>query len=99
MTRPKEFQLVVNFRSHAGIVSCAHSIIELLQKFWPYSIDALSAEEGTVDGKKPIFFTPNNGSQEDNTVSTSTRFHEKRITYMYYSITLGVYLSGNAEPR
>ncbi|THH16783.1 hypothetical protein EW146_g3905 [Bondarzewia mesenterica] len=54
-TKPEFFQLLTNYRSHAGIVNCAHSIVELIANFWPYSIDKLDRETGLVDGIKPIF--------------------------------------------
>jgi hypothetical protein len=60
---PQSFQLATNYRSHAGIVNCAHSVIDLITKFWPYSIDALAREKGIVDGAKPIFL---NGWDTDN---------------------------------
>jgi ATP-dependent exoDNAse (exonuclease V) beta subunit len=60
---PKPFQLVSNFRSHGGIVKCAHSIIVLITKFWPYAIDVLPEEKGIVDGIKPVFFS---GWDQDN---------------------------------
>ena len=46
-----------------GIVRCAHSIIVLITKFWPYTIDILPEEKGIVDGIKPAFFT---GWDQDN---------------------------------
>ncbi|KAJ7222624.1 hypothetical protein GGX14DRAFT_558715 [Mycena pura] len=55
--QPQTFQLTVNYRSHAGIVNCAHTVIELITKFWPYAIDVLDRERGTVDGLRPVFFT------------------------------------------
>ncbi|KAG2132368.1 hypothetical protein DEU56DRAFT_981701 [Suillus clintonianus] len=55
--QPTMFQLATNYRSHNGIVNCAHSVIELITKFWPNAIDHLQAEKGVVDGVKPIFFT------------------------------------------
>ncbi|KAJ7237490.1 hypothetical protein B0H12DRAFT_1238227 [Mycena haematopus] len=55
--QPRTFQLTVNYRSHAGIVNCAHTIIEIIQLLWPYSIDILGRERGTVDGLRPVFFT------------------------------------------
>ncbi|KAI0292973.1 P-loop containing nucleoside triphosphate hydrolase protein [Multifurca ochricompacta] len=61
--QPKSFQLVTNFRSHGGIVRCAHSIIVLITKFWPYAIDILPEEKGIVDGIKPVFFS---GWDQDN---------------------------------
>ncbi|KAH7101434.1 hypothetical protein BKA62DRAFT_703810 [Auriculariales sp. MPI-PUGE-AT-0066] len=54
---PALFQLTINYRSHGGIVSCAHSIITLITQFWPDTIDHLAAERGLVDGVKPVFFT------------------------------------------
>jgi hypothetical protein len=54
---PRTFQLAINYRSHGGIVTCAHSIIELITKFWPYAIDILAREQGIVDGHKPVFFS------------------------------------------
>ncbi|KAJ6456165.1 hypothetical protein C8R45DRAFT_1187129 [Mycena sanguinolenta] len=55
--QPRTFQLTVNYRSHAGIVNCAHTVIEVIQLFWPYSIDVLGRERGTIDGLRPVFFT------------------------------------------
>jgi len=56
---PALFELVVNYRSHGGIVSCAHSIIGLIKNFWPNSIDNLAEERGVVEGGKPVFFYGN----------------------------------------
>ncbi|KAJ3877376.1 hypothetical protein F5051DRAFT_453113 [Lentinula edodes] len=53
---PQTFQLSVNYRSHSGIVDCAHSIIELITRFWKDSIDRLAPEKGVVAGLKPLFF-------------------------------------------
>lgn len=50
------FQLAINYRSHAGIVNCARSVVDLILKFWPESIDALAPEHGKVAGAQPIFF-------------------------------------------
>jgi len=61
--QPRSFQLAVNYRSHAGIVNCAHSVIELITQFWPHAIDNLVEERGVIDGLKPVFF---NGWDEDS---------------------------------
>ncbi|KAH9855762.1 hypothetical protein C2E23DRAFT_548924 [Lenzites betulinus] len=55
-TQPESFHLAVNYRSHAGIVDCAYSVIELITDFWPHAIDALGQETGMVGGLKPVFF-------------------------------------------
>lgn len=55
--QPQNFQLKVNYRSHNGIVRCAYSVIELIERFWPYAIDHLDRERGLIDGLKPVFLT------------------------------------------
>jgi len=57
LTDPKTFELVVNYRSHGGIVNCARSVIELITLYWPRSIDILQPERASVDGFRPIFFS------------------------------------------
>jgi len=37
-------------------VECARSVIELIIRYWPYSIDALQPERAIIDGVRPIFF-------------------------------------------
>lgn len=51
------FFLAVNYRSHAGIVNCAHSIVEIINKYWKNSIDSLPRERGNAHGAMPIFYT------------------------------------------
>ncbi|KAF8336973.1 uncharacterized protein EI90DRAFT_3119273 [Cantharellus anzutake] len=50
------FELLVNYRSHGGIVECAASIIDLLSTMFPYSIDKLQREASIVAGPKPRVF-------------------------------------------
>lgn len=56
IVQPRSFQLAVNYRSHGGIVNCAHSVVDLITRFWPHAIDILAQEKGIVDGLKPVFF-------------------------------------------
>jgi hypothetical protein len=53
-SHPKGFQLLVNYRSHGGIVKCANAIIQLLQRF-PGAIDELQPEAGVAGKAKPVF--------------------------------------------
>ncbi|KAH8096882.1 hypothetical protein BXZ70DRAFT_944950 [Cristinia sonorae] len=53
---PQIFQLLKNYRSHGGIVSCAQSILELIIQFWPDSIDQISGESHNIPGPPPTFF-------------------------------------------
>lgn len=63
---PQFFQLLVNYRSHGGIVDCAHSTIELIKDFWPESIDILQREGALVAGSKPIFLSEWTNAQEES---------------------------------
>ncbi|KAI9455099.1 hypothetical protein BJY52DRAFT_1417616 [Lactarius psammicola] len=54
-SHPKGFQLLVNYRSHGGIVKCANAIIQLLQRF-PGAIDVLQPEAGIAGKAMPVFF-------------------------------------------
>ncbi|KAH9022664.1 hypothetical protein EDB84DRAFT_1441149 [Lactarius hengduanensis] len=54
-SHPKDFQLLVNYRSHAGIIECSNAIIQLLQRF-PGAIDVLQPEAGIAGKAMPVFF-------------------------------------------
>ncbi|KAH6917678.1 hypothetical protein BKA70DRAFT_1556138 [Coprinopsis sp. MPI-PUGE-AT-0042] len=58
--QPASFTLAVNYRSHGGIIACAHSVVEILTRFWPTSLDKMAPEKGEVDGDKPLFLANNN---------------------------------------
>ncbi|KAF3432417.1 hypothetical protein FNV43_RR27157 [Rhamnella rubrinervis] len=48
------FQLSHNFRTHAGVLKLAQSVIDLIYHFFPLSIDVLNPETSFVDGKTPV---------------------------------------------
>ncbi|KAF7367508.1 UvrD-like helicase ATP-binding domain-containing protein [Mycena sanguinolenta] len=79
--QPRTFQLTVNYRSHAGIVNCAHTVIEVIQLFWPYSIDILGRERGTVDGLRPVFFT---GFDSGNVQYEQFLFGDRKGSYIEF---------------
>ncbi|CAG8616353.1 9660_t:CDS:10, partial [Ambispora leptoticha] len=54
--KPNQFELNINYRSHNGILRLAASIIKLIRRFFPESIDHLSSERGEVGGPRPIVF-------------------------------------------
>lgn len=64
LSQPDMFHLAINYRSHTGIVNCAHSVIHLITQFWPDAIDALAPEQGVVDGTKPFFFAGEDGTMD-----------------------------------
>ena len=48
------YQLTCNYRSHSGIVRLASSVVELLQHFFPESLDRIAKEQGLFPGPKPV---------------------------------------------
>ena len=50
----------MNFRSHTRILELANSIITLLEKFFPKTIDRLKKEKSNIDGMKPIILSGTN---------------------------------------
>ena len=48
------YQLTHNYRSHAGILSLASSILELMVEFFPESFDRLRKDQGLFHGPQPI---------------------------------------------
>ncbi|KAL0005033.1 hypothetical protein SO802_012594 [Lithocarpus litseifolius] len=55
------FQLSQNFRTHAGILNLAQSVINLLYRFFPLSIDTLRPERSLIDGQVPVLLESVNG--------------------------------------
>ncbi|XP_057960849.1 uncharacterized protein LOC131152911 [Malania oleifera] len=53
------FCLSQNFRTHAGVLKLAQSIIDLLYYFFPLSIDVLNPETSRVDGEPPVLVEAN----------------------------------------
>ncbi|XP_059151541.1 TPR and ankyrin repeat-containing protein 1-like [Physella acuta] len=46
--------LTINYRSHAGILSLASSILTLLEELFPETIDCVVKDQGMLDGPKPV---------------------------------------------
>lgn len=63
----KLFCLSQNFRTHAGVLKLAHSIVNLLSHFFPLLVDALSPETSLICGEAPIFLE--SGNDENAIVS------------------------------
>ncbi|KDQ17167.1 hypothetical protein BOTBODRAFT_29982 [Botryobasidium botryosum FD-172 SS1] len=57
LVKPKVFQLSTNYRSHAGIVNAASSVVDILVALFPKSIDRLDRETSPSKGPLPTFFT------------------------------------------
>ena len=48
------YQLTHNYRSHAGILNLASSVIDLLLHFFPESFDRMERDQGLFNGPKPV---------------------------------------------
>lgn len=50
----KLYQLTHNYRSHAGILRLASSVVDLLLRYFPESFDRLQKDEGLFEGPQPV---------------------------------------------
>ena len=48
------YQLTHNYRSHAGILRLASSVVDLLLYYFPESFDRLEKDQGLFEGPKPV---------------------------------------------
>jgi len=56
MAQPQMFTLDRNYRSHQGILSLASTVMDLLWRSFPNTVDKLEPEVGTLIGPAPILF-------------------------------------------
>ncbi|KAK3421368.1 hypothetical protein EUGRSUZ_G02020 [Eucalyptus grandis] len=56
----KTFHLSQNFRTHAGILKLAQSVVDLLYHFFPFCVDALDPETSFISGEAPILLDSEN---------------------------------------
>ncbi|KAF8398740.1 hypothetical protein HHK36_014598 [Tetracentron sinense] len=61
------FHLNQNFRTHAGVLKLAQSVIDLLYRFFPLSIDVLSPETSLIYGEVPVLLESGN---DENAIIT-----------------------------
>ncbi|PIA31055.1 hypothetical protein AQUCO_05300110v1 [Aquilegia coerulea] len=48
------FHLDQNFRTHAGVLSLSESVLDLLYRYFPLSVDILSPETSLIYGEAPV---------------------------------------------
>ncbi|XP_037494080.1 TPR and ankyrin repeat-containing protein 1-like [Jatropha curcas] len=63
----KIFHLSQNFRTHAGILKLAQSVIDLLYRFFPSFVDILSHETSLIFGEAPVWLEATN---DENAIVT-----------------------------
>ncbi|RPA76351.1 hypothetical protein BJ508DRAFT_331206 [Ascobolus immersus RN42] len=56
LAKPQISKLIHNYRSHRGIVSLSSTILDMLVRGFPESIDTLDPEVGKFPGPTPLFF-------------------------------------------
>ncbi|KAF6160731.1 hypothetical protein GIB67_035932 [Kingdonia uniflora] len=61
------FHLSQNFRTHAGVLNLSQSVIDLLYRFFPVSIDVLSPETSLIYGEAPVMLESGN---DENAIIT-----------------------------
>lgn len=61
------FLLTQNFRTHAGVLKLSQSIIDLLFRFFPYSVDVLKPETSLIYGEAPVVLECGNS---ENAIAT-----------------------------
>ena len=67
------FHLSQNFRTHAGVLKLSQSIIDLLYRYFPQSIDVLSPETSEVYGEAPVLLEP---GKDENAIITMFGNHQ-----------------------
>ena len=55
---PPIFELKINYRSHSGILNLAKSVLTILEKHFPDSLDRVPSDQGMLSGPKPKFIEP-----------------------------------------
>jgi superfamily I DNA/RNA helicase len=73
-------QLTQNFRSQNNILQLAHSVIEIIEQFFPETIDILNKESSQVVGPKPILFSSNESSHIINQYFTGAAHQEIHLS-------------------
>ncbi|CAH9122420.1 unnamed protein product [Cuscuta epithymum] len=63
----KVFCLLHNFRTHAGVLRLAQSVVDIISHYFPLSIDTLPPETSLIDGEAPMLL--GHGSNENAIVS------------------------------
>ncbi|KAD2804467.1 hypothetical protein E3N88_37844 [Mikania micrantha] len=61
------FQLKQNFRTHAGVLDLAQSVIDILYCYFSYSVDILEPETSLISGEAPVLLESGN---DENAIVT-----------------------------
>ena len=78
---PEVDELLINFRSHTGVLNLAASVIDVLKKFFYNSFDNLPRDEGMFPGPKPKVILSSNTSDLALIMRTNKRDSYKKIEF------------------
>ncbi|WJX69972.1 hypothetical protein P8452_54132 [Trifolium repens] len=73
------FLLNQNFRTHAGVLKLSQSIIELLSRFFPHSIDSLKPETSLIYGEAPVVLECGNRENAIVTIFGNSRHVDGKV--------------------
>jgi superfamily I DNA/RNA helicase len=73
------FLLNQNFRTHAGVLKLSQSIIELLSRFFPHSIDSLNPETSLIYGEAPVVLECGNRENAIVTIFGNSRHVDGKV--------------------
>ncbi|XAR48022.1 hypothetical protein NMG60_11030712 [Bertholletia excelsa] len=68
-----------NFRTHDGVLKLAQSVIDLLYRFFPNSIDVLNPEKSLIYGEAPVLLKSKNDEDAIITIFGNSRNVSKSI--------------------
>ena len=85
----KLYQLTHNYRSHAGILRLASSVVDLLLHYFPDSFDKLQKDEGLFDGPKPVLLESCSPTDLAMILQGNQR-HSSRIEFGAHQVVLVV---------
>ncbi|KAL5984658.1 hypothetical protein ACLOJK_041279 [Asimina triloba] len=73
------FHLTQNFRTHLGVLKLAQSVVDLLFRFFPLSVDILSPETSLIYGEAPVILDSGNDENAIITIFGSSGSSNARV--------------------
>ncbi len=91
VTVPKVMPLIYNYRSHAGILHLASSVVKILQKYFPESFDELAEDQGQLPGPKPVLL----GSCSQSDLAIILRGNKRKATTIEFGAHQAILVASN----
>ena len=68
----KPLKLLVNYRSHSGILNCASAVLGMMFSMFPGSAKILPKDTGLYQGPRPVYFQTSNCCRSKDMMSSSS---------------------------